>query len=97
MRKINWLLILIVAVGGHFLNMYNQIQISEKQFFNDFLSNTTHIDVYNQKTASLFFDNKTKITHFIQLKNVTDFENQLSNHNYQYEILYKTAYGWKDG
>ena len=95
MRKINWLLILIAVVGAHFLNMYNQVQISEKQFFNDFLSNTTHIDVYNQKTASLFFNNQTKITHFIQLKNVSDFESQLSNNNYQYEILYKTAYGAK--
>ena len=92
MQKINWFLFLLVTLGAYGFSLFNQTQLSEKQFFNDFLTNTTHIDIYNQKTASLFLNNKTHVTHFIQLKNATDFEDQLAYHNYTYEILYKESH-----
>jgi len=92
MRKFNWILVLLVIAGSYGFNLFNQTQISEKQFFNEYFPQTTHIDIYNQKTASLFFNNQTKLTHFILLKNATDFEGQLAYNNYTYEILYKESH-----
>ena len=72
-------------------NFLNTVQISTKHFFNDFLSNTTHIDLYNTNQAYIYLNNQTVSKHFLQLENSTEFKLQLDNYNYEYTILNKVS------
>ena len=72
-------------------NFLNTVQISTKHFFNDFLSNTTHIDLYNTDQAYIYLNNQTVSKHFLQLENSTEFKLQLDNYNYAYTILNKVS------
>ena len=67
----------------------NPLQISEKSFFNDYISNVTQIDFYRNISAYIHLNNKTHSTHFINYENKNDFISNLKKHGYQNEILYK--------
>jgi len=87
------ILLLIVLVYAY--TQYTMVQISEKFFVNDYLDNTTKINIYNQKTAHLFLNNKTNPTHFVAIQNMTHFDNLLAEHNFQHEVLHKYPYAQK--
>ena len=77
--------------GGILYYLTNLIQITTRQFFNEFLSNTTQIDLYGENRADIYLNNNTRASHFIIFKNNTNttFEDDLSVHNYTHETYYK--------
>ena len=52
MRKENLFLYLIIFAISYFYNVLNMVQISEKQFFANYVDNTTHLELYNDNTAN---------------------------------------------
>ena len=91
MNKKNKIYSFLLIGGAILYNFTNLIQISYRQFFNEFLSNTTQIDLYGDRRADIYLNNNTKASHFIILKNNTNitFEDILLTHNYTSEIFYK--------
>ena len=57
MRKENLFLYLIIFAISYFYNVLNMVQISEKQFFANYVDNTTHLELYNDNTANIFLNN----------------------------------------
>jgi len=72
-----------------FLNIFNITQISERQFFKEYLLNTTQVDIYNNDKAYIYLDNKTSSQYFIQLENKTGFTYKLMEENI--EVLPKIS------
>jgi len=66
------------------------VQISEKQFFANYVDNTTHLELYNDNTANIFLNNNTAADYFIRLGNDTMFEKKLDP--YPFEVFHKIAY-----
>ena len=91
-KKMNWNLVLLTTIGCYFFSLYNVTQLSEKQFFDSFLDNSTGVDIYNEKSAYLFFNNETYTKYYIHLKNTSTFEDRLENISYSYPILHKISY-----
>ena len=90
MKKPNYVLCALVCFGAFFYNQISMIQISENQFFNDYLHNTTQIDIYSGTTANIYLNNKTAASHFIRMNNTIEFENNVED--YPFEILHKVSY-----
>jgi len=83
--------IVLFLLGLYIYGFMSMNQISEKQFFNEYLGNTTQIDIYNHQNAHLFFNNETKATHFVRLSNNnTQFVDQLGE--YDFPVLHKVSY-----
>ena len=81
----------LLIIGGILLfDFLNIVQLSSKQFFNDFFFNTTHIDIYNNNRAYIYLNNKTFTRHFLQLENKTEFQLQLDSNNYQLPEIHDT-------
>ena len=90
MRKQNYFLYGLVILGAYCYNTLTMVQISQKQFFSDYVDNTTQVDLYNDNTANILLNNKTVASHFIRLGNNTGFESQLEP--YPFEVLHKINY-----
>ena len=54
----SWLFYIFVFAASYFYNVFNMIQVSERQFFTDFAENTTRLELYNDHTANIFLNNK---------------------------------------
>ena len=66
------------AAFAIFLKFYEKnIQISEKNFFNNFYSNVTQIDFYHNNTAYIYLNNETKTSYFLNLENREIFLEEL--------------------
>ena len=90
MRKQNFFLYGIVLFAVYCYNAWNMNQISQSQFFNNYVDNTTQVDLYTDNIANIFLNNSTISTHFIRLGNDTEFESRLEP--YSFEILHKVSY-----
>ena len=88
MRTLQSLLCAFTIAYG--LALFNTTQISPNQFFEHYINNTTHIDIYDQKKA-YFFLNATHSKHFFIIPNSTNFEDSLHEHNYTNSILHKIS------
>ena len=85
----SWLFYIFVFAASYFYNVFNMIQVSERQFFTDFAENTTRLELYNDHTANIFLNNNTSADHFIRFGNDTGFEKRLDE--YPFEVLHKVA------
>jgi AFG3 family protein len=73
-----------------FIKFYEKnIQISEKNFFNNFYPNTTQIDFYHNNTAYIYLNNDTKTSHFLNVESKEDFLKELKVRDFQYDYLFK--------
>ena len=52
------------------------VQVSERQFFADYVDNTTQMELYNDRTANIFLNNNSAAHHFIRLGNDTQFREE---------------------
>ena len=86
----SWLFYIFVFAASYCYNVFNMIQVSERQFFTDFAENTTRLELYNDHTANIFLNNNTSADHFIRFGNDTGFEKRLDA--YPFEVLHKVAY-----
>jgi ATP-dependent metalloprotease FtsH len=68
--------------------MFTSLNISEKIFFNDYILNTTRVDLYSNK-ASIYINNNTFSRHHITLGDSSEFKKNLYANNYSDEIYYK--------
>ena len=66
------------------------VQVSERQFFADYVDNTTQMELYNDRTANIFLNNNSAAHHFIRLGNDTQFEKKIES--YPFEVFHKIAY-----
>ena len=53
--------------------MFTSLNISEKIFFNDYILNTTRVDLYSNK-ASIYINNNTFSRHHITLGDSSEFK-----------------------
>ena len=87
MKKSSVLLWVIIAI---FVKFYEtNIQISEKNFFNNFYPNTTQIDFYHNNTAYIYLNNETKTSYFLNLENREIFLKELKIRDFEYDYLFK--------
>ena len=87
MKKSSVLLWVIIAI---FVKFYEtNIQISEKNFFNNFYPNTTQIDFYRNNTAYIYLNNETKTSYFLNLENREIFLKELKIRDFEYDYLFK--------
>jgi AFG3 family protein len=87
MHKRNFIYLFCIAVL--FFISRNPLQISEKSFFNDYISNVTQIDFYRNSSVYFYINNETQSKYFINFQDKNNFMSNLKKHNYQKEILYK--------
>ena len=87
MKKSSVLLWIVIAI---FVKFYEtNIQISEKNFFNNFYPNTTQIDFYRNNTAYIYLNNETKTSYFLNLENREIFLKELKIRDFEYDYLFK--------
>ena len=80
----------IILFGVFYIySLYRMIQLSEKEFFNDYIHNVTKIDIYNREKAYLFLNNNTGPTHYVHILNAT-FEDKLGDAN-DFEVYHKVS------
>ena len=78
-----------VAIGI-FVKFYEKnIQISEKNFFNNYYPNTTQIDFYRNNTAYIYLNNETKTSYFLNVENRDNFLEELKERDFEYDYLFK--------
>jgi len=78
-----------VAIGI-FVKFYEKnIQISEKNFFNNYYPNTTQIDFYRNNTAYIYLNNETKTSYFLNVENRENFLEELKVRDFEYDYLFK--------
>ena len=73
-KLFSYLMLLAVA---YMANLWNIVQLSEKEFFNDYHENTTRIDIYNKGKAYVRLNNQSIYSHYVHIQNSTDFEQKL--------------------
>ena len=75
----------------HFFKVYKQI--SENTFFQNYVDNTTQIDLYDNSTAYIYLNNKTRADMFINIPDQNDFLNKMKKANF--ELLYKRSFNFE--
>jgi len=79
--------IVLVTLLAIALGISTPTQISEKNFFTNYIHNTTQIDTYGNQSAYIYLGNHTRSDYFINLRNETRFHEELERYNYTHDIL----------
>lgn len=85
--KMNWNAVLLLCLCMYGYSMYNMVQISEKSFLKMYRENTTRIDIYDNKKAYIYLNNKTNTGHYVVLGEDTKLLQDLDD----IEVLYKMS------
>ena len=80
----------LLLFAMYILNLLNKTQLSHKNFIENYYENTTAIDVYDDKTAYIYLNNKTISKFYITIGNKTEFYENLKT--FPYEVLHKEPY-----
>jgi len=70
----SYLMLLAVA---YMASLWHIVQLSEKEFFNDYHKNVTRIDIYNKGKGFVRLNNQSAYTHYVHIQNITYFEQKL--------------------
>tara|TARA_Y100001970_G_scaffold173950_1_gene212352 strand:- start:2127 stop:3818 length:1692 start_codon:yes stop_codon:yes gene_type:complete len=81
----SWVLLLGIA---YMIHSWRIVQLSEKEFFNDYHENTTRIDIYNKEKAYIRLHNQNTYSHYMYIQNITDFVNNMDS---SMDIHHKTS------
>ena len=75
-------------IMAYIATLFQATQISTNNFFDQYIENTTRIEIYDNKEA-YFYLNNTHAKHFLVIPNNTNFEALLEKSNYTNDILHK--------
>ena len=70
-------------IMAYIATLFQATQISTNNFFDQYIENTTRIEIYDNKEA-YFYLNNTHAKHFLVIPNNTNFEALLEKSNYLY-------------
>ncbi len=64
-------------------------QLSSSYFFDHYIENTTHVDIFENGLAQIYVNNATNPTYFVNTTEETDFEDNLKQTKYPYDVVHK--------
>lgn len=89
--------LLIVMFMGEGICALEPKQVSSAYFFDHYMENTTHIDIFENGMAQIYVNNDTTPTYFLNTTEETDFEYKLGQTNYPYDVVHKPTPSNKGG
>ena len=89
--------LLMVMFMGKGICALEPKQVSSSYFFDHYMENTTHIDIFENGMAQIYVNNDTTPTYFLNTTEETDFEYKLGQTNYPYDVVHKPTPSNKGG
>ncbi|NQY66730.1 MAG: hypothetical protein HRT72_03280, partial [Flavobacteriales bacterium] len=89
--------LLMVMFMGEGICALEPKQVSSSYFFDHYMENTTHIDIFENGMAQIYVNNATTPTYFLNTTEETDFEYKLGQTNYPYDVVHKPTPSNKGG
>lgn len=96
--KLNYIFgaVLLMFIEGVFSSLELK-RLSSSYFFDHYVENATHVDIFDNGFAQIYINNSTKPTYFLNTTEETDFEYKLKQMNYSYDIVHKPTPTKKGG
>ena len=96
--KLNYIFgaVLLMFIEGVFSSLELK-RLSSSYFFDHYVENATHVDIFDNGLAQIYINNSTKPTYFLNTTEETDFEYKLKQMNYSYDIVHKPTPTKKGG
>ena len=96
--KLNYIFgaVLLMFIEGVFSSLELK-RLSSSYFFDHYVENATHVDIFDNGLAQIYINNSTKPTYFLNTTEETDFEYKLKQMNYSYDIVHKPTPTQKEG
>jgi len=89
-------LLMVMFMGGGVYALEPK-QVSSSYFFEHYMENTTHVDIFENGMAQIYVNNDTTPTYFLNTTEETDFEYKLGQTNYPYDVVHKPTPSNKGG
>ncbi len=85
----NYYLIILIGIAVSFSNFFSMTEISPKYYTDNFLDNTTRVDIYSNNLTDVYLNNETKPNYFVNISKLSNFEEIVSAPEHNITVNHK--------
>ena len=85
----NFLILILISGIISLINQNDIIEVSPKYYTDNFLSNTSRIDIYSNNLTDIYLNNESSSNYYLNISKCPEFENIITNSKYNIPINYK--------